>query len=105
MNDYVAWALVAACVVIALLPPKWDPAIRLKERQIMRGEHPESTPEVVARLKALGQAANEQQVAKYPYCERGLMDCGSQTCGCLDTPHYRARWQSARADRIVENDQ
>lgn len=26
------YALVAICVLLVLLPPKWDPAIRLKER-------------------------------------------------------------------------
>ena len=25
------WFLIAACVVLVLLPPKYDPAIRLKE--------------------------------------------------------------------------
>lgn len=25
------WILIAACVVLVLLPPRWDPAIRLKE--------------------------------------------------------------------------
>lgn len=25
------WIAVAACVVLVLLPPRWDPAIRLKE--------------------------------------------------------------------------
>lgn len=26
--------LIAACIVLVLLPPKWDPAIRLKEWQM-----------------------------------------------------------------------
>ncbi len=30
------YALVALCVVLVLLPPRWDPAIRLKERQRRR---------------------------------------------------------------------
>lgn len=25
------WLLIAVCVVLIVLPPKWDPAIRLKE--------------------------------------------------------------------------
>lgn len=27
----VDFVLIAACVVLVLLPPRWDPAIRLKE--------------------------------------------------------------------------
>lgn len=34
--------LLAACVVLVILPPKWDPAIRIKEYQIKKGYHPES---------------------------------------------------------------
>jgi hypothetical protein len=29
-------------VVIILLPPRWDPTIRIKEWQIKQGRHPES---------------------------------------------------------------
>lgn len=34
--------LLAICAVIVFLPPRWDPAIRIKEWQIRRGKHPES---------------------------------------------------------------
>lgn len=34
--------LIAACVVLVLLPPKYDPAIRIKEWQIKQGWHPET---------------------------------------------------------------
>jgi hypothetical protein len=34
--------LIVACVALVLMPPRYDPAIRIKERQIKRGEHPES---------------------------------------------------------------
>jgi hypothetical protein len=30
-SDWLGWALFAVCLVLTLLPPKWDPAIRLKE--------------------------------------------------------------------------
>jgi hypothetical protein len=30
------------CALLVLLPPRWDPAIRLKEWQIRKGIHPES---------------------------------------------------------------
>lgn len=30
------------CVVLVLLPPRFDPAIRIKEWQIKQGWHPES---------------------------------------------------------------
>lgn len=63
---------------------------------------PALDPRITARLKALNQAAAEQPLARYPYCIEGRLSCGSQTCGCLDTPHYRARWQSARATAIVK---
>lgn len=36
------YALIAICVILVLLPPKWDPAIRIKEWQIKQGWHPES---------------------------------------------------------------
>ena len=45
MNDPLtigAAVLIAAAVILLLLPPKWDPAIRIKERQIEAGTHPES---------------------------------------------------------------
>lgn len=92
-GDWVTVVLLAACVIVVCLPPRWDPAIRLKER---------GDPRITARLKALNQAAAEQPLARYPYCIEGRLSCGSQTCGCLDTPHYRARWQSARATAIVK---
>lgn len=31
--------LVIACVILILLPPKWDPAIRIKEKQIAKKFH------------------------------------------------------------------
>lgn len=34
--------LIGLCLVLALLPPKWDPAIRIKKWQIKRGRHPET---------------------------------------------------------------
>lgn len=37
-------ALLALCFGLALLPPSWDPAIQIKEYQIRKGTHPESTP-------------------------------------------------------------
>lgn len=38
----IEFALIALCVVLVLLPSKWDPAIRIKEWQIKKGIHPES---------------------------------------------------------------
>lgn len=35
-------AVLVICAVLVLLPPEWDPAIRIKEWQIKRGWHPES---------------------------------------------------------------
>lgn len=37
-----AEALTAICIILVLLPPKWDPEIRIKEWQIKQGWHPES---------------------------------------------------------------
>ena len=34
--------LIAVCVVLVLLPPRFDPAIRIKEWQVRTGRHPES---------------------------------------------------------------
>lgn len=36
------WILPIICIILVLLPPKWDPAIRIKEWQIKQGWHPES---------------------------------------------------------------
>jgi hypothetical protein len=36
------YALIALCIILVLLPPKGDPAIRIKEWQIKQGWHPES---------------------------------------------------------------
>jgi hypothetical protein len=36
------WLLWIAIIVLILLPPSFDPAIRIKMRQVMRGDHPES---------------------------------------------------------------
>ena len=30
-SDWLGWLLFGVCLVLTLLPPKWDPAIRLKE--------------------------------------------------------------------------
>lgn len=38
----IEYVLIAICVILVLLPPKWDPAIRIKEWQIKKGFHPES---------------------------------------------------------------
>lgn len=37
--DIILWI---AIIVLILLPPSLDPAIRIKMRQVMRGDHPES---------------------------------------------------------------
>lgn len=37
-------ALIIVCIILVLLPPAWDPAIRIKEWQIKQGGHPESRP-------------------------------------------------------------
>ena len=34
--------LIAMCIMLVLLPPQYDPAIRIKEWQIKQGWHPES---------------------------------------------------------------
>jgi hypothetical protein len=34
--------IVGVCLMLIALPPRYDPAIRIKERQIKRGEHPEA---------------------------------------------------------------
>lgn len=35
-------SLIAVCIVLILLPPAFDPAIIIKEWQVMNGKHPES---------------------------------------------------------------
>jgi len=42
MSDVFAYVLCGICVGLVFLPPKWDPAIRIKEWQIEQGFHPES---------------------------------------------------------------
>jgi hypothetical protein len=37
-----AYVLIGIALVLFLLPPRWDPAIRIKERQIHNGTHPEA---------------------------------------------------------------
>lgn len=41
-DDIIAIILWIAVVFLLLLPPSLDPAIRIKVRQVLRGEHPES---------------------------------------------------------------
>lgn len=38
------WLLVGLVILALLWPAKWDPAIRIKERQIRAGTHPEAPP-------------------------------------------------------------
>ena len=38
LNDWIMWVLIAICVVIVVLPPSWDPAIRWKERNERKRE-------------------------------------------------------------------
>lgn len=40
--DMILWI---AIIVLILLPPSLDPAIRIKMRQIMNGDHPEPPPD------------------------------------------------------------
>lgn len=35
------WFLLGICIILVLLPPKWDPAIRLKEWNEKRGHQNE----------------------------------------------------------------
>lgn len=51
--------LIGAACLIALLPPKWDPAIRIKERQIRNGAHPETPSCYRSKPGAQAQAEND----------------------------------------------
>jgi hypothetical protein len=37
--------LIVACIILVLLPPKYDPAIRIKEWQMRKGKNTESNNE------------------------------------------------------------
>ena len=43
------------------------------------------------------KAGRLQEVAKYPYCVRGQVNCLDQTCGCTDTLECRMRFLDAAA--------
>lgn len=72
-------SLIAVAVMLILLPPAFDPAIIIKEWQIMNGKHPESP-------SCFGE---------YPFnaglcAERGCADCPSgQACLALSRERYR----------------
>lgn len=78
--------LIAIIVGVLMLPPRWDPAIRIKEWQIRGGMHPEArSPGHPERWKDfIAQARKDQAKTDYPGCYRGVMFCRSQVCGCVN---------------------
>jgi hypothetical protein len=94
------WYIVVAVVAVLAWPPKWDPAILIKERQIRRGEHPEARrPGDPERWRDFITAAEaDQRKADYPGCERGFMACRDQVCMCReDRPCWAFVLQRAKA--------
>ena len=37
MSDWIGYVLIGVCIVLVILPPKYDPAIQLKEWLIRKG--------------------------------------------------------------------
>ncbi len=65
--DYTPFIVIVGLVLVALLwPAKWDPAIRIKERQIRNGTHPESS-----------NAGRERDIERIK--QSRCPDCGEKT--------------------------
>lgn len=96
------WLLIVIALIV-LLPPRWDPAIRLKEWQIRRGRHPEARPPGHSdRWRDFITAAREdQQKTDYPGCARGIMFCRSQVCGCVNESKPSDAFIRARAKLLA----
>lgn len=75
--DIILWI---AIIVLILLPPSLDPAIRIKMRQVMRGEHPESPPPCFGDYPFL----DPQEAA-----ERDCAHC-SMAFGCHEESPYHS---------------
>lgn len=45
-------------------------------------------------------AMEDQQQSDTPYCEEGLINCRSQTCGCVHTDEYRKLFVQQRAEHL-----
>lgn len=104
MNALYPFILVMGLVVVTLLiPPRFDPAIRIKEWQIRRGKHPEARePGDPQRWRDfIVQAERDQRSADYPGCELGLMQCRSQSCGCCEARPSR-QFVRSRAEHLAE---
>lgn len=102
--NVVTFALIGLVILILLVPPRWDPAIRLKEWQIKRGWHPEARPPGhPERWRDFIPAAREdQRKTDYPGCARGIMFCRSQVCGCRNESQPSDAFIEARARLLAE---
>lgn len=79
LTGSIGTSLVITAIVLVILPPEFDPAIQIKERQIAKGEHPESP-------SCFGE---------YPFnaglcAERGCADCpAGEACLNISRARYR----------------
>ncbi len=102
--DWTPFLFLLGLVVLALIiPPRWDPAIRIKEWQIRRGFHPEARPPGHPERwrDFLTQAREDQAKTDYPGCCRGIMFCRSTVCGCINESKPNDCFVRARAKALA----
>lgn len=98
--------LIAVVLLVVLVPPRWDPAIRIKEWQIRSGLHPEARPPGHPdRWKDfITQARAGQERTGYPGCCRGIMFCRSTVCGCPNESKPNDAFVRARARLLAKEE-
>lgn len=104
--NLVVLVLVSMIILALMWPPRYDPAIRIKEWQIKQGWHPEARrPGHPHRwLDFIPQARADQRLTDYPGCCRGIMNCRSTVCGCHNESRPNDAFVEARARLLAEQE-
>lgn len=94
-------ALISLAVLLVVCPPRFDPAIRLKERL----HHTPLPPGHPNRwLDFIPQAREDQRKTDYPGCARGIMFCRSTVCGCINESRPHDAFVEARARLLAKEE-
>lgn len=104
--DLLTLVLISLVVLLIVCPPRYDPAIRLKEWQIKQGWHPEARPPGHPERwrDFLSQAREDQRKTDYPGCGRGIMFCRSTVCDCDNESKPNDAFVEARARLLAKEE-
>jgi hypothetical protein len=100
------WTLILLGAVLLLIacPPRWDPAIRLKEWMNRQPHKPRPPGHLERWLDFIPQAREDQRKTDYPGCARGIMFCRSTVCGCVNESRPHDAFVEARARLLAKEE-